>query len=308
MYFCCLYCKLFQSCNIEVFLLPKLLECPVEWIIQLNKRIMFNKLTRFCTCCRVALCDGTILAYTDYDKDLIVDGLTYRANKHFNYSNIARSGLLQTDGMQIESSLSNEEIKEIDITTGKYDNAQIEIFYVDYNSYEKNTLLFGTIGKIKILNNRFVCEVNNLLQKTQRRIVKSFSPSCRATFCDHLCKLSKKDFTQIGTVVDVIRSKSKFIALGLHPGKNYYKHGLLTFLNGRNKKIAVEIKSSIDNEVELFLELPYGIQKNDQYSIILGCDKLFTTCSNKFNNTINFRGEPHIPGLQKLYRSIEGEI
>ncbi len=32
-----------------------------------------------------------------------------------------------------------------------------------------------------------------------------------------------------------------------------------------------------------------------EVKIISGCDKNFITCCNKFNNAINFRGEPLIP-------------
>ena len=34
----------------------------------------------------------------------------------------------------------------------------------------------------------------------------------------------------------------------------------------------------------------------DQFDIIAGCDKLFSTCKSKFSNALNFQGFPHIPG------------
>jgi uncharacterized phage protein (TIGR02218 family) len=33
-----------------------------------------------------------------------------------------------------------------------------------------------------------------------------------------------------------------------------------------------------------------------------GCDKKFATCTERFNNAINFRGEPHLPGNDLLTR------
>ncbi|MDE5056044.1 phage BR0599 family protein [Wolbachia endosymbiont of Drosophila bicornuta] len=38
-------------------------------------------------------------------------------------------------------------------------------------------------------------------------------------------------------------------------------------------------------------------KKSYKYSILAGCDKTFPTCRSKFNNTVNFRGEPYIPGF-----------
>jgi uncharacterized phage protein (TIGR02218 family) len=38
----------------------------------------------------------------------------------------------------------------------------------------------------------------------------------------------------------------------------------------------------------------------NSFSLVAGCDKSFTTCAEKFNNAINFRGEPHVPGIDKM--------
>jgi len=40
----------------------------------------------------------------------------------------------------------------------------------------------------------------------------------------------------------------------------------------------------------------------DAYSLIPGCDKLLTTCRDKFSNVDNFRGEPHLPGMDAILR------
>lgn len=32
------------------------------------------------------------------------------------------------------------------------------------------------------------------------------------------------------------------------------------------------------------------------------CDKTISTCANVYNNAINFRGEPHVPGVRKLLK------
>ena len=50
----------------------------------------------------------------------------------------------------------------------------------------------------------------------------------------------------------------------------------------------------------LQLPMPYDIEIADAYSVIAGCDKTFATCKAKFNNVVNFRGFPHIPGADML--------
>ena len=36
--------------------------------------------------------------------------------------------------------------------------------------------------------------------------------------------------------------------------------------------------------------------------LIEGCDKRFETCRDRFANALNFRGEPHLPGIDLLTR------
>ena len=52
----------------------------------------------------------------------------------------------------------------------------------------------------------------------------------------------------------------------------------------------------------MILDTPYKMEIGDQFEVIAGCDKQFNTCINKFNNAINFRGEPHLPGIELLLK------
>jgi uncharacterized phage protein (TIGR02218 family) len=48
--------------------------------------------------------------------------------------------------------------------------------------------------------------------------------------------------------------------------------------------------------------MPFAIQVGDTFTYAPGCDKTRETCCNKFNNILNFRGFPDIPGMdQYLY-------
>jgi uncharacterized phage protein (TIGR02218 family) len=39
-----------------------------------------------------------------------------------------------------------------------------------------------------------------------------------------------------------------------------------------------------------------AIAVGDTFTVTAGCDKRFATCVQKFDNAVNFRGFPHIPG------------
>ena len=50
----------------------------------------------------------------------------------------------------------------------------------------------------------------------------------------------------------------------------------------------------------LYLPMTYEVQQGDLFTIYPGCDKQNTTCAAKFNNIVNFRGEPFIPGVDSI--------
>jgi len=49
--------------------------------------------------------------------------------------------------------------------------------------------------------------------------------------------------------------------------------------------------------------MPFDIAIGDSFEIQAGCDKTFETCINRFNNAINFRGEPHMPGQDEILKT-----
>ena len=56
----------------------------------------------------------------------------------------------------------------------------------------------------------------------------------------------------------------------------------------------------------LKFKFPFNINVGDKFEITAGCDKEFSTCCSKFNNAINFRGEPNIPRNEKILKFIKG--
>jgi uncharacterized phage protein (TIGR02218 family) len=76
--------------------------------------------------------------------------------------------------------------------------------------------------------------------------------------------------------------------------------GCLTWTSGANSGLAVEIKEHwiTGGEVQLTLwqAMSETIGEGDAFTVTAGCDKRFETCRDRFANSINFRGFPHIPG------------
>ena len=54
------------------------------------------------------------------------------------------------------------------------------------------------------------------------------------------------------------------------------------------------------SQVSLFETMPFTVAVGDRLSIYAGCDKRLPTCIGTFNNVVNFRAEPYVPGQDEF--------
>lgn len=87
-------------------------------------------------------------------------------------------------------------------------------------------------------------------------------------------------------------------ALGVASG--YFDFGVLTWTSGLNNGLSMEVKNYVPGIIVLALPMPFDIAVGDTYSMHAGCDKRLETCRDRFNNIVNFRGEPYLPGIDKV--------
>lgn len=82
----------------------------------------------------------------------------------------------------------------------------------------------------------------------------------------------------------------------------YLDGGVVVWITGQNAGVAVEMKTYDINttSVVLWLGMNFPITAGDTFYYHPGCDKMRETCLNKFANMMQFRGEPDIPGLDRM--------
>lgn len=93
-------------------------------------------------------------------------------------------------------------------------------------------------------------------------------------------------------------SGGSVVALGSDTG--YFDYGLITFDTGANAGLSMEVKAYTTGQIVLQLPMPHPVEVGDTYTLIAGCDKSMATCRDRFSNLVNFRGEPYLPGLDKI--------
>ena len=88
----------------------------------------------------------------------------------------------------------------------------------------------------------------------------------------------------------------------LSKSSGYFDYGIIEFTSGNNIGQKMEIKQYNGGQFILQLNLPKSLSVGDNFNVVAGCNKEFSTCCDKFNNAINFHGEPHLPGMNILLK------
>ncbi len=253
------------------------------------------------TCWKLTRRDATVMGFTDHDRDLGVDGVTYRAATGFTPTAVASSASLSVDNLDIEGMLHSDTITEEDLMAGLYDHAEIEVFMLNYADMASGRipLRVGWLGEVTFDGTRFIAEVRGLTQRLSQRVGELYSPSCRADLGDARCKVNLAGRTFTGTITGVT-SRSVVHDTARTEDSGVFSFGTLRFVSGGNNGLTREIKYYTPGTMTVFLPYPYDIEAGDIYIITEGCDKTFETCISRFDNAVNFRGEPHVPGLDRL--------
>lgn len=268
------------------------------------KNHLAGEVTTLATCWKLTRRDETALGFTSHDSDLIIDALTYRAASGMTPSMVASTANLAVDNLEVEGLLSDDAITETDILAGLYDFAEIEIFQVNYADLTQGKMMLrrGWLGEVSLSRGHFVAEVRGLTQRLSQTLGELFSPSCRASMGDSRCKVNLAGYTSTASVTEVV-SQQRIKASGLSQASGYFDYGLITFTSGANDGLSMEVKTYTTGDVTLVLPMPYAIEVGDGFSIHAGCDRTFETCVTRFNNALNFRGEPHLPGLDRMLQT-----
>jgi uncharacterized phage protein (TIGR02218 family) len=221
---------------------------------------------------------------------------------------------LAVDGSEISGALSDEALNEGDLAAGRYDAAGVAIWLVDWSEPDLRVLLAkGALGEVRREGTAFTAEVRGLSQRLAEDSGRLYTATCSADLGDARCTVDLTSSTYRGSgAVVALSATSTFSASGLDAfDDGWFSAGKLSFTAGANAGLAMEVKSHDKGEVttiDLWQAMPEPIAPGDEFIVTAGCDKRFATCHDRFNNVVNFRGFPHIPGNDFVVRyPIAGE-
>jgi uncharacterized phage protein (TIGR02218 family) len=256
----------------------------------------------FCNCWRLARKDGIVMGFTDHDRDLVFGGVIFRADSGLSATQAEASLGLAVDSGEALGALRSDGIGEADLFNGIYDGASVEIWLVDWSDVENRLLIdAATIGEVRRSEFVFSAELRSLAHLLDQPRGESFQRSCSADLGDARCKIdvSTSAFRASGVVV-AASGDALAASLSEDFAEAFFTGGRLTFVSGANAGARATIKShrrsGVHAVLALWSPLAGAIAPGDEFVLAVGCDKSAETCQLKFDNLVNFRGFPHMPG------------
>lgn len=247
--------------------------------------------------------DGLVLGFTDHDRDLEFDAVTFKAETGLTARSLQQQIGLSVDNTEAIGGLSDAAITEADLAAGLYDGANVRAWLVNWGDISQRVLQFaGHIGEIRRADGRFTAELRSLSDRLNQPRGRAFHRACSAVLGDESCGYNLEQPNYSATIplagYDALGRMlfAPFPALA----EGWFSRGLLRVVSGAGQGLSAVIKADrvtgTGRVIELWDALGRTPAVGDSILLQAGCDKLATTCQSKFANFLNFRGFPHIPG------------
>lgn len=258
--------------------------------------------TTVCRAWAILRKDGVPFGFTDHDRALAFEGITFKADTGLSAVALAQATGLSVDNTEALGALSDAAVRDDEIEAGRFDGAEVRAWLVNWANPDERLLQFrGSIGEIQREGGAFRAELRGLTEALNRPLGRVYQAPCTAVLGDSACRFdtSLPGYSQT-LEVGAVTGGRVFEWAGL-PGfdAEWFQRGRLEVLSGAAAGLWGMIKvdqGTQPRRIELWEALKAEVAPGDRVRIIAGCDRRFETCQAKFNNLLNYQGFPDIPG------------
>ena len=259
--------------------------------------------TTVCRAWTVQRRDGTVMGFTDHDRDLRVDGVACRADTGMTARALQQTTGLSVDNSEAVGALSDAAITEAEILAGRFDGATVRSYLVNWAEPEAWTEQFrGTFGEITRSGGAFKAELRGLSEMLNRQQGYAYQPACSAVLGDARCRFDTGlpgHFAERAVETVAEERVFGFASFGGFDDR-WFENGRLEMLTGAAAGLVGVVKidrlDGVSRRIELWQSLGAPVVAGDSFRVAAGCSKSAVACRTKFTNFLNFRGFPHIPG------------
>jgi uncharacterized phage protein (TIGR02218 family) len=262
--------------------------------------IVDGEVTSVAFCWQLERSDGAGIGLTSHDRLLSKEGIEHAPSPGIVPATVTRGLGLDPQSSEIGAALTSDTLSETDLMLGRWDDARVRLFAMEWldDGAEPLELIAGELGEVSIDGGGFSAELRGAAAKLSDPVCPSTSPQCRAQFGDPRCGV---DLAARTIRAAVIASDNGELTLD-QAIRDDFLLGRLRFLSGANCGRSTVVIGVHGNFVKL-RDLPrVEVLSGAIVELREGCDKRLQTCTERFANAANFRGEPHLPGADLLTR------
>ncbi|MEM6550116.1 MAG: DUF2163 domain-containing protein [Pseudomonadota bacterium] len=263
-----------------------------------------------CRVLRIERRTGEVDLWTDHDADIELGGETYLAQRGFNVSGLEYRTDGSVSGGDLEALISIDGVTREQLLGGVLDGARVTLSVVVWSnpSLGAGVLSFGWIGQAdESGTGRMTLELRGLAQALEHQIVPIVTQACPARFVSQPgeeprpCRVDAALHTVSVSVVSATRD---VVTVSGADGAATYVGGRLTFTSGVLSGVRTGVRSADADTgaLTLYVPLPVAPGAGDTAELLAGCDKSIQTCRDRYNNVVNFRGQPFLQGRDYLTR------
>lgn len=251
-----------------------------------------------CHCYEILRKDGLVQLFTDLDVPVTIGTKTFTPAVDISNSALEVSSGFKENSRELTGIISSDFISDEDIIAGMYDDAPIWEYIYDFENEEvikrnaywvRNKTYTGSTWQLDII------ALSSWLTETQDAVI---SRTCEfELYSENECRVASSLYKQ-DRVIDSVTSQVEIVLQGTAEADNYFAYGYV-----ENPYEKVDVHSNTGNTIRLVQPPKVSFSPGDTIKIYPGCDGSFTTCRNKFNNSINFGGAPHIIGNDAMLKN-----
>lgn len=262
-------------------------------------------------CLLITRTDGTSFGFTEFDRDLIFAGTTFKSFGGLDPTAIQSDLSFEPNNIEFASFLTEDGVTATDLKLGLFDYARVRFFLVNYldlpTSFTESPPKFlalpvRLLGQVGYSDDNFTAELMGLTRFLEGRIGEVTSRTCRYEFGDSRCTV---DPSSHAATIPYTGPRDA-LSFYTNPGgvaNDRFTGSRAVWLSGSvNEGLEFTVIRQLGNVFFLAAPLPSEPDPGDTFEVFPNCQKRFEDCQS-FSNTLNFGGENKLPGLDALISS-----
>lgn len=300
----------------------------------LRSQVTTCRTQHLATCWKISLVgSATVYRFTDAPQELQLREaehgarLTYTPTKGVDASASRNEDELSASNKEIRGVIDSSAITAAALRAGLFDGAQVDEYLVDrripWVAYIAHRRYF--IKTVRYSRGNWEAEADAMPGFLDLPVGDLWTPICRVDLFSPKCGLTETDWDNTTAAVAEVVSQRLVIrftysiagGLSAWGASGWADDGTVLFTSGANNGLRTAIKTHVDTAdggtMTLHFPTAFDVQVGDTATLFPGCNKKSGVerdpkgvlipghCKDKFNNLVNFQGEPYIPGRDKAF-------